>query len=185
VLNATLSGGTPTVLNTSTINYDGGTDINADGFSIDLAGGQFSPGTGGPSEGAGLAEIEFNLTTEEFGLNGGSSADVWTGGLLGFNLNADDDVDVTFSAQPESMFVDSEKGSDKVSFNGDAVTGGPMTTDSAVEAGPGNDKYFGGSGDDDLFGSSGNDRLIGNLGDDRARGGAGRDRCKAETKVSC
>jgi Ca2+-binding RTX toxin-like protein len=176
--------GTPTVNNTTTINYDGGTDINSDRFSILLEGGYFAPGLDGPSEVTGLPEIEINVTAELATVTAADGKDVWRGGSNGMNLNGDDDVDVTFSGV-EEFFFDVEKGADIINMNGDAVTGGPVSAPVIVEAGPGNDKIVGGDGDDDFFGSSGADKLIGKAGNDRGRGGSGVDRCKTEEKVSC
>jgi Ca2+-binding RTX toxin-like protein len=184
LFNGASPAGTPTINNTTTINYDGGTHINRDQFSILLEGGYFAPGVGGPSEGAGLSEIEINVTSEYLAVTAADGKDVWKGGTAGMNLNGDDDVDVSVNGVAE-YFLDTEKGSDRISMNGDAVTGGPTEAVVLVEAGPGNDRIVGGNGDDDFFGSAGADTLIGKAGHDRGRGGSGRDTCKTEEKVSC
>ncbi|MEX2393395.1 MAG: hypothetical protein WD826_02835 [Actinomycetota bacterium] len=182
--NGTSPTGTPTINNTSAISYDGGTHINQDQFTIDLEGGYFAPGTGGPSEAGGIPEIEIDVTAEYLAVTSTKGKDVWRGGTGGMNLNNDDDVDVTVTGV-NTFFLDPEKGSDKIKMNGDAVTGGPTTATVLVEAGPGNDRIVGGDGDDDFFGSAGRDVLIGKGGHDRGRGGSGVDKCKTEEKVSC
>jgi Ca2+-binding RTX toxin-like protein len=171
--------GTATTSNTQWIETLGDDGAAPNGLIIDLGGGRFEPGIGGPPEGTGLNEIEilFGGVVGDITILGGPGADtinVGSGGAAPdingdgfaetgyFNLNGDDDADVLVNAIQGAIFsprnIFGRGGNDIITAKGGLGTGS--------ESGPAGVHLDGGEGDDSLQGGDGDDLLVGGPGND-------------------
>ncbi len=176
----------PTVTNTERI-LATGTAANNQDLRIDLSGGPFAPGK--TAEATGTSEIEFSVNLGEAPtgqpadsgdgviVSGTTGADLLSVGANGFNLNGDDDVDVTTAgvddAAGDRQLLGGD-GDDTLTAAGDAVTGAG-TVAATLNGGAGVDILTGGSGADTLTGGAGTDTLSGDGGNDTLTGDAGAD----------
>ena len=183
--------GPPTVTTTSSIQM-ADTAVGQDtDFNFELAAGPFEPGTGGPSEGAGTAEIEVTVdggdngaSGDEITLLGADGSDDWRFGSLsgtanGANLNAPetagpdgDDISMT-GIEALQVFTDPvlgvTGGNDRFLANGGTGFTGPFPLKAQVTGGAGNDELTAGTADTYLGGDSDDDTLTGGPGDDVLR----------------
>lgn len=190
------SGGTPTVINTDTINV-----VLAPLASVDirLDGGPFAPGVTPEAEGA--PEIEISLSgADAIGyLVGTPRADEFRWGPggphAGLNFNpgsaGDNDVDMTTIGRDSFLIAQGAGGSDTIATEpgapindfvfseggrGNDVLKAPKTTGGILDGQSGNDVITGGRFDDEIDGGAGNDRIAGGGGADQITGGPGKDR---------
>jgi len=193
-------GGTPTVLNTDSI------DVQLTGLPlllVRLDGGPLAPGATLESVGASEIEIQISgvgLSTDVVG-TAGDDQFRWgmAGGHAALNVNpasaGDQDVDVTLSGEPEDvplLYAVGAGGDDTITAqpltpvtadvyadggSGNDVLTAPIGSTTAIlDGGAGNDKVTGGRFADVLRGGSGKDRIVGGRGADNITGGPGRDR---------
>lgn len=144
-------------------------------FILDLGGGGFEPGA--TAEGSGTSEIEFVVDgVARFLIDGNAASDVITLGANGLNLNADDDIDLTYTALPY-IDVFTKGGPDRVDASGDPVVGGPFPKQLVALGGGGSDVLRGGSDSDYLIGGRGDDDIASAVGPegDSLAGGPGDD----------
>jgi Ca2+-binding RTX toxin-like protein len=178
--------GTPTVTNTEQILVTG-TPANNQDLRIDLSGGPLAPGKTAEPTGVSEIEIAVNLGEAAGGqpadsgdgviVSGSTGTDVLAVGANGFNLNGDDDVDVTTvgvdDAAGDRQLLGND-GDDTLQASGDVVTG-TGTVAATLNGGAGLDILTGGNGADTLTGGAGNDTLAGGDGNDTLNGDAGAD----------
>jgi hypothetical protein len=187
---------TPTVNNTSSINviFGNGNDVVA----FKMVGVPFEPGTGGPSEGTGISEIELLVNggagSDAVQLIGSDHVDRWAVGTndtdpsdgtdLNMNLNDDDDADLSIF-RSELIALNVRLGPDVITLAGDAVVGShPSPVRAQVAGAAGDDVLVGGSGNDEIDGGDGNDVLTGGLGADILSGGGGSDNLQIRDEVA-
>jgi Ca2+-binding RTX toxin-like protein len=96
-------------------------------------------------------------------------------GLNGVALNADGDVDVTFSPLPATLEIRGGGGQNAITGQGSQGAGSRFTGKLVLRAGGLGDTLSGGDGADELFGGAGADVLEGRLGSDVIAGGGGND----------
>ncbi|MBA2741223.1 MAG: hypothetical protein H0U46_04345 [Actinobacteria bacterium] len=143
-----------------------------------MAAGAFAPGVA--VEPTGTSEIEIATTlgdaTDIVIVRGTTGDDTIRIGSNGVGLNADDDVDVTFSPLPVQIEVYGLGGANLLSARGGAGSGTVYLGKAVLRAGndPGN-VLAGGNGNDDLHGGASGDRLEGRDGNDWLSGGGGND----------
>jgi Ca2+-binding RTX toxin-like protein len=191
-------GGSPTVLNTDTINVTLGPGLLASA-DVYLAGGPLAPGATPESTGASEIEIRATARSGVIKIAGTRGADEYhwgPGGVdAGLNLNPrtsnDQDVDVTVVGRRGSMLVDGGPGNDRIipapgwvgpassiysaGGAGSDLLSAPQNVGSTLEGEAGKDRLLGGTLADDLYGGTGADYLEGGAGRDRLNGGRGRD----------
>jgi hypothetical protein len=183
--------GPPTVTTTSSIQMTD-TAVGQDtDFNFELGAGPLEPGIGGPSEGAGTAEIEVTIDGgdngafgDELTLIGSDGNEDWRLGALsgatnGVNLNAPetagpDGDDITMTGiEDMQAFTDPvlafSGGPDQLLANGGTGFIGPFPLRSQVTGGPGDDVLAAGTGDTYLGGDLGDDTMTGGPGDDELR----------------
>jgi Ca2+-binding RTX toxin-like protein len=156
-------------------------------------------------EATGASEIEVVYTagdgTDQLQLDGTDNADNWLFGksalgVLGANLDGDDDGDDITGTGVEKADMNAGKGDDTVSAVGNAAIpaiAGPLTLDELIleggnqndtlRGGAGNDKLLGGTQDDDLNGGGGTDSLDGGSENDSLDGGVGPDTMIGNTGI--
>jgi Ca2+-binding RTX toxin-like protein len=189
-----------TVTNTARVLVEW-TDSHRGLFALHLGFGPFEPGVGDDDE---RPEIEFEITlssAKTFVVYGTRSDDLLVAGELGINLNADSDVDVTFTGRT-SISLWGRDGDDVITAQGGYGTGGPDAYglllyggrpvfpeypfgcctryqtgvgDDTLTGGEGDDGILGGPGDDVLDGRGGADQVLGGENEDDVSGGAGED----------
>lgn len=191
------AGGTPTVLNTDTINVVLKGDL-VDGVTVKLGAGPLAPGATPESEGTSEIETHINAInavlaigsivgtarSDEFHWGPGGS------GAPGLNLNprsaGDRDVDVTVGGGGEFLVAQGRAGNDTIIGAPGTVFPDTVANEGIFsEGGPGNDLLViprgtsgilrGGSGNDVLIGARDADLLGGGAGNDRITGGGGAD----------
>jgi Ca2+-binding RTX toxin-like protein len=197
ILPTSCTNGPPTVTTTSSIQMTD-TAVGQDtDFNIELGAGYFEPGTGGPAEGGGIAEIEISINGgddgafgDEVTVLGGAGSDEWhfgalSGGASGANLNAPedagpdgDDISIT-GVESLQTFSDPVLGSmgadDHQLANGGTEFAGPFPLPAQLNAGVGNDVITAGTGDTYLGGDADDDVMTGGPGDDVLRVTSGND----------
>ena len=184
-----------TTTNTDTITVAGNAGTN-EVLTLDQRGGPFGPGFS--SESNIVPEIEITTNLGDFAdtvvVWGTEDADSISPGQLGLSLNADGDVDVTFSPSAFHMEIHALGGADYVNGFGQGGAGmhflGPLvitggdgddvllrgsTLDDVVRGGAGDDGLEGNDGVDSLDGGPGNDIITAAGGDDVLTGGPGTD----------
>jgi Ca2+-binding RTX toxin-like protein len=179
-----LACGDATTANTNRIDVIGVPASN-ETLVVDQSTGIFAPGTEAES-GSSEIEIAVNLgdTADRVELIGTGADDSISVGQTGVALNADGDVDVTFSQLPSRIEVDGQAGADTLSGRGGQGAGGAFAggvvlfggdAGDTLRGGPGADELHGGTGNDVLEGREGADVLFGDSGDDTLAGGDGND----------
>jgi Ca2+-binding RTX toxin-like protein len=147
-----------TVNNVDRVNVNG--TSGSDSLTLDLSGGQFSPGF--TPEGSGISEIEFQLDlragNDALVIQGGAGVESIRLGSAGLNLNGDNDTDVTLLGL-ERATVNGGADNDKLSGNGGLATGTPFPLPLTLNGGAGNDKLTDGLAADLVDGGTGNDTL--------------------------
>jgi Ca2+-binding RTX toxin-like protein len=189
--------GPPTVTTTSSIQMTDTVPGQETDFNLELGAGRFEPGTGGPAEGGGIAEIEITIDGgdnatfgDEVTVLGSTGDDEWHFGALaaganGGNLNAPeaggpdgDDVKMT-GIESLQVFTDPVLGvlggNDHLIANGGTEFTGPFPLLAQISGGVGNDVLVAGTGNTFLGGDVGNDTMIGGPGDDQFRLAGGDD----------
>ena len=153
-----------------------------DGVVLQHEGGPFAPGA--EDESGSTPEIEITVALgagdDDLIVNGGPDQDAFSLGTAGANLNADDDVDLTFTGVEEVQLLGQGEddtlsaASDGVvgaGFSGGLIVGGGAGNDS-ITGGPTGDLLIGGDDSDFLLGLGGVDTILGGEGGDLLRGGA-------------
>jgi Ca2+-binding RTX toxin-like protein len=165
-----------------------------------LGGGVLNDATGAPE-----VEIQYAGAdgTDQLQVDGTDNADNWlfgenAVGVLGANLNGDDDGDDVTATGVEKADINGGKGDDTVSAVGNSgipAIAAPLTLDPGnlileggnqndiLRGGAGNDNLLGGTQDDDLNGGGGNDSLDGGSEDDSLDGGVGADNMIGNTGI--
>ncbi len=164
----------------TTANTDSIAVIGAGGsgetLTIDQSGGAFAPGATGET-GAPEIEIAVNLgdATDAVVVLGTPGDDSIAVGTSGVALNADGDVDVTFSPLPAVLAIRGREGRNAITGQGTQGAGARFTGRLLLYAGDEGDTLTGGDGADELYGGAGADALEGRLGSDLLAGGAAND----------
>ncbi|HEU4450254.1 MAG TPA: hypothetical protein VFR63_09795 [Gaiellaceae bacterium] len=145
-------------------------------LTVDQATGAFAPGFT-PESGAAEIEIAVSLgdATDAVAVVGTDGDDALAAGASGVALNADGDVDVTFSPLPAALELRGGGGRNTLTGQGGQGAGTRFLGRLVLYAGDGGDALTGGDGGDELHGGSGADVLEGRLGADVLVGGAGND----------
>lgn len=185
--------GSATTANTDRIDVIGAPG-SSEALVIDQSTGTFAPGVEVES-GASEIEIAVNLgdVSDQVVVIGTAGNDSIAVGQNGIGLNADGDVDASFSPLPSLIEIRGLGGLDTLSGRGGQGTGGVFGGQLVLDGGDGADTLRGGLGADELhggaandllegregadvlFGGDGNDSLAGNDGNDELTGGAGAD----------
>ena len=174
-----LLGGAPCVVGATTdvvdtIEFDG--TAGNDGVVLQHEGGPFAPGA--EDEPGSTPEIEIVVSLgagdDDLIVNGGPGQDAYSLGAEGANLNADDDVDLTFTGVEEVQLLGQGE-DDTLSAAGDGVVGAGFSGGLIVGGGAGNDSITGGPTGDLLIGGDDSDFLLGLGGVDVILGGADGD----------
>ncbi|MGH3037172.1 MAG: calcium-binding protein [Gaiellaceae bacterium] len=167
--------GAATTANTDSIAVSGAGGSN-ETLTIDQSGGAFAPGATGET---GTAEIEIAVNlgdaTDAVVVLGTPGNDAIAAGTSGVALNADGDVDVTFSPLPAVLTIRGREGTNAITGQGTQGAGGRFTGRLLLYAGDEGDTLTGGDGADELFGGAGPDSLEGRFGSDLLAGGAAGD----------
>ncbi len=168
--------GMATTSNTDVIAVSG-TAGAGDALVIDMSGGPFEPGA--TPESRSTSEIEFEVTLEGDGgdrvvINGSANDDTFVAGDGGVLLNADPDVDVTFTGVG-GLGLQGQSGNDILVGIGGQGARGATPVALQILGGEGNDVLTGGTSDDRLEGGPGDDTLDGDSGSDHIDGQEGRD----------
>ena len=147
-----------------------------DGVVLQHEGGPFAPGA--EDEPGSTPEIEITVSfgpgDDDLIVNGGPDQDVFSLGTAGANLNADDDVDLTFTGVEDVQLLGQEE-NDTLSAAGGGVLGSGFAGGLIVGGGAGNDDITGGPTGDFLTGGDDSDFLVGLGGVDVILGGPGGD----------
>ena len=167
--------GAATTTNTDSITVTGAGG-SSETVTIDQTGGAFAPGATGET-GAPEIEITLNLgdATDAVTILGTPGNDAIAAGTNGVALNADGDVDVTFSPLPAVLEILGGEGKNSITGQGTQGAGGRFVGRLLLHAGDEGDTLIGGDGGDELYGGDGADVLEGRLGSDLLVGGAGID----------
>ena len=167
--------GAASTANTDSIDIVGGSG-SVESVTLDQTGGAFAPGATGESNTPEI-EIALNLgdAADEVVILGTSGDDAISAGQNGVSLNADGDVDVTFSQQPATLEIRGGGGTNAITGQGGQGAGGRFAGQLLLYAGDGGDTLNGGDGDDELYGGAGADVLQGRSGSDQLFGGGGND----------
>ena len=167
--------GSATTANTNSITIAGGSG-STEHVTIDQTGGAFAPGAT-VETGASEIEIAVNLgdTTDQVVVLGGAGDDSIVVGQNGVALNADGDLDVTFSPLPSVLEIRGGDGRNTISGQGAQGTGARFTGKLLLFGGDLGDTLTGGDGADELNGGAGTDVLEGRAGADVLRGAGGAD----------
>lgn len=176
--------GAATTTNTDTIRVTGASG-SAETLTIDQSGGALAPGA---TTEVGTSEIELITAlgdvSDRIVVLGTSGDDTINVGVGGISLNADGDVDVTWSPTPSAVEVRGLGGTNTLRALGGVGTGSAFLGTVTLRAGDqgdtlrgssGNDTLIGGAGNDVLDGQGGNDTLDGGNGNDELTGGTGND----------
>jgi Ca2+-binding RTX toxin-like protein len=167
--------GAATTANTDSIVILGGSG-SSEQVTIDQTGGAFAPGATAET-GASEIEIAVNLgdATDQVVILGSAGNDSIFVGQNGVALNADGDVDVTFSPFPAVLEIRGSGGQNTISGQGGQGTGARFAGRLMLFGGDLGDTLTGGDGADELNGGAGADVLGGRLGSDVLKGGGGAD----------
>ena len=154
-----------------------GTAGSGDMLVVDVGQGQFEPGA--TAETQGTSDMEFEVKLEGDGgdsvaFSGGQNDDTLVVGDAGALLNADPDVDVTFTGVGGAG-LRGQGGNDVLVGTGGQDAGGPTPLPLEIQGGDGGDLLTGGSADDRLAGGPGEDTLDGQAGSDHLDGQEDRD----------
>lgn len=153
--------------------------------TIDLGGGPIGPGKTREPKGISEIEIEIALgsetpTRDDVVIAGSPGTDVVRLGSKGFNLNGDDDVDLTVSGA-ETVSILGRAGNDRLRADGGAGTGAAWVGAVTIDGGAGSDIIAGGRAEDQLLGGDGNDSIFARDGKaDTVSGGAGFDTAQVD-----
>ena len=171
--------GAATSTNTDSIHVIGSPGV-VESLTLDM--GESFLGPGAASE-TNLPEIEAVVdlgdAADTFVVLGGDGADTLTAGLSGVSLNADGDLDVTFSPLPNHIALHGRGGVNFITGRGGFGAGLAFPGSGTFVAGDLGDELNGGNGDDLLIGGAGPDVINGSSGHDEIMGGAGNDRLSA------
>ncbi|OSQ42955.1 LEPR-XLL domain-containing protein [Thalassospira sp. MCCC 1A01428] len=86
------------------------------------------------------------------------------------------DDKIILSGITSSMVLDGGAGNDVIRLDGQGISGGTMSSGTAViRAGKGDDTVYGGSGNDSIYGDTGNDTIYAGAGNDYVDAGSGND----------
>jgi Ca2+-binding RTX toxin-like protein len=167
--------GAATTANTDSITILGGSG-SVEQVTVDQAGGSFAPGATAET-GASEIEIAVNLgdTTDQVVVLGTAGNDVIFVGQNGVALNADGDVDVTFSPLPAILEIRGAGGQNTINGQGSQGAGARFAGKLLLFGGDLGDTLTGGDGADELNGGAGADVLGGRLGADVLMGAGGAD----------
>lgn len=167
--------GAATTANTDSIEVVGTTG-GVERITFDLTDGVFGPGFTAESN---VPEIEIAVAlgsaADQVIVIGTNANDTIAAGLNGLSLNADGDVDVTFSVLPTALEIQGLDGVNFLTGRGGFGAGLAYAGSLTLRAGNLGDELNGGNGNDTLVGGSGNDVVTGNAGADQISGGAGAD----------
>jgi Ca2+-binding RTX toxin-like protein len=193
----------PTLSNTDDIQVADTVASHDSILDLNERNGAFQPGFS--PEATGAAEIEISFTggagIDQLQVDGTDNADSWlfgesAVGVLGANLNGDDDGNDITATGVEKADINGGKGDDTVSAVGNPAIpaiSAPLTLDpgnlileggnqnDTLRGGAGNDTLLGGTQDDDLNGGGGNDSLDGGADNDSLDGGVGADNMVGNT----
>jgi Ca2+-binding RTX toxin-like protein len=146
------------VNNVDRVNVNG--TSGSESLTLDLSGGQFSPGF--TPEGSGISEIEFQLDllagNDGLVIQGGAGVESIRLGFGGVNVNGDDDADLTLAGL-EQAIVNGGAGNDKLSGKGGLGTGSAFPLRLTLNGEAGNDRLTDGLAADLVDGGPGSDRL--------------------------
>ena len=167
--------GAATTANTNSITIVGGSG-SSEHVTIDQTGGSFAPGATAET-GASEIEIAINLgdATDQVVVLGTAGDDAISVGQNGVALNADGDLDVTFSPLPAVLEIRGGGGRNTITGQGAQGTGARFLGKLLLFGGDLGDTLTGGDGADELNGGAGADVLEGRLGADVLRGADGGD----------
>jgi Ca2+-binding RTX toxin-like protein len=167
--------GAATTTNSDTITVAGQSG-SIEQLTIDQSGGAFAPGATAESN---VPEIEIATVLGDANdvviVVGTSGDDAIAVGLNGIALNADSDVDITFSPLPTQIEVHGGGGVNSIGARGGTGAGQAYTGSVRFFAGDQGDTLRGGLGGDLLVGGAGDDLLEGREGNDALSGGGGND----------
>lgn len=167
--------GTATSTNTDSVQVNGAAGI-PESLTLDLSDSPFGPGFSAESN---FPEIEANValgdTSDDFVVIGTAGGDTLTAGALGVSLNADGDLDVTFSPLPARIELRAEGGVNLLTGRGGFGAGLAYPGSAVLLGGDLGDALDGGNGDDVIVGGLGNDVMNGSGGNDEMTGGGGGD----------
>ena len=167
--------GVATTANTNSITIAGASG-SSEHVTVDQTGGGFAPGATAET-GASEIEIAVNLgdATDQVVVLGKADDDAISVGQNGVALNADGDLDVTFSPLPAVLEIRGGGGRNTISGQGAQGTGARFLGKLLLFGGDLGDTLTGGDGADELNGGAGADVLEGRLGADVLRGADGAD----------
>jgi Ca2+-binding RTX toxin-like protein len=147
-----------TVNNVDRVNVNG--TSGSESLTLDLSGGQFSPGF--TPEGSGISEIEFQLDlgagNDALVIQGGAGVESIRLGSGGINVNGDDDADLALAGL-ERATVKGGGGNDKLFGKGGLGTGSAFALPLTLNGEAGNDRLTDGLAADLVDGGPGNDTL--------------------------
>ena len=176
--------GAATSTNTDSIQVIGAPGV-VESLTVDMSEAFLGPGfTAEANSGEIETNVELGDTADSFIVVGSDANDTLTAGALGVSLNADGDLDVTFTQFPSHIELRADGGVNFLTGRGGFGAGlaytGSLTLRGGdlgdeLNGGNGNDVIVGGLGNDVVNGSSGNDEMIGAAGADRLSGGDGND----------
>jgi len=167
--------GAATTANTDSITIVGATG-STEHVTIDQGSGAFAPGATAET-GASEIEIAVNLgdAADQVVVLGTAGNDAIFVGQNGVALNADGDVDVTFSPLPAILEIRGAGGQNTITGQGSQGAGSRFQGKLLLYGGDLGDTLTGGDGDDELHGGAGADALSGRSGADVLSGGGGGD----------
>ena len=128
-------------------------------FTLDLGGGAFAPGATVEAQTSEIGPLQLGADVDQVVILGTSATDNFEFGVNGLNLNADDDVDVTFG-DVEDISVLAEQGRTWSPPMAPPSSGGRLIP-LHIEGGPGNDSMAGGDEPDVILGEAGTDEVAG------------------------
>jgi Ca2+-binding RTX toxin-like protein len=169
--------GGATTANTDTIKVVGAAGA-AEKLIIDQSAGAFAPGATAETTGVSEIEIDVNLgnASDEIVVIGTSGDDVLAMGVKGAAINADSDVDVTFTPLPSTIELVGGGGSNILTARGGYGAGAVYAGSVTLRAGSGPDSLTGSNLADLIIGGNGVDTVNGYGGDDTIDGGGGNDK---------
>lgn len=167
--------GAATTANTNSIAI-GGASGSTEQVTIDQSEGAFAPGATAET-GSSEIEIALNLgdaSDQVVVLGTGGNDEIFVG-QSGVALNADGDVDVTFSPLPAILEIRGGGGQNAITGQGSQGAGARFAGKLLLFGGDLGDTLNGGDGADELYGGAGADQLNGRTGADVISGGGGGD----------
>lgn len=167
--------GAATTANTDSITVTGAGG-SSETVTIDQSAGAFAPGAAAET---GTAEIEIAVNlgdaSDAVSVVGTPGDDAIAAGTNGVALNADGDVDVTFTPRPAVLEIRGDGGRNTITGQGTQGAGARFLGKLLLYAGNEGDALTGGDGGDELYGGDGADVIEGRLGSDLLAGGGGND----------